>query len=302
MNERYQKIINSLGEERVEKNVLLANYTTFKIGGPADLFYEAKTEEDLVRAVGVARDKALSFLILGGGSKLLIGDGGFRGLVIKVENPDLEIAKEGEMRVVVGAGMVTGDLVEKLVQAGIAGLEFMAGIPGTIGGAVKGNAGAWQQNIGDKILRVKVLSPEGKISWLSQEECQFDYRTSRFKRGSGEIVLVAEFGLSRGEPEVIKKKIKENLEKRSVQPKEPSAGSVFVNPKPEAAGEMIEACGLKGKQIGGAKISEKHANFIVNLGGAKATDIVALIELAQAAVKEKFGVDLKEEIVRVGEF
>ncbi len=302
MDEKYQSIIALLGEERVEKNVLLANYTTFKIGGPADLFFVAETEEDLARAVGVARNESLSFLVLGGGSKLLVGDGGFRGLVIKVKNPDLEIAEEGEMRVTVGAGMVTGDLIEKLAQKGIAGLEFMAGIPGTVGGAVRGNAGAWQQSIGDKILRVKVLSPEGKISWLNEKECQFGYRTSRFKRGSGEIILAAEFGLSRGEPAEMRERMGEILEKRRQQPKEPSAGSVFINPKPKAAGEMIEACGLKGKQIGGAKISEKHANFIVNVGKAKASDVVALIELGKQKVKEKFNIDLKEEIVRVGEF
>jgi UDP-N-acetylmuramate dehydrogenase len=302
MEEKYQKIINLLGEGKVRVGEPLANHTTFKIGGPADLFFVAETEEDLVKAVEVAKNNALPFLILGGGSKLLVGDGGFRGLVIDVKNPQLEIAEEGKIRVVAGAGMVTGSLLEELAQKGILGLEFMAGIPGTIGGAIRGNAGAWQENISDKVLRVKVLFPDGRVSWLTKEECHFDYRTSRFKRGGSEIVLVAEFELSRGEPEEIKKKIRENLDKRSGQPKEPSAGSVFINPKPQAAGEMIESCGLKGKQIGGAKISEKHANFIINVDEAKAADVVALIDLARTKVKEKFGVDLKEEIVRIGEF
>jgi UDP-N-acetylmuramate dehydrogenase len=303
MDEKYQKIINLLGEERVEKNVPLANYTTFQIGGPADLFFVAETEEDLAKAVGVARNVGIPYLILGGGSKLLVGDKGFRGIVVKFLISNFKfLIKDEKALVTVGAGMTTGSLLEELAQKGISGLEFMAGIPGTVGGAIRGNAGAWQQNIGDQVLRVKVLFPDGKISWLTRGECQFDYRTSRFKKTDREIVLAAEFELSRGESEAIKKRIRENLEKRSAQPKEPSAGSVFVNPKPQAAGEMIESCGLKGKQIGGAKISEKHANFIVNMGGAKAADVVALIELAKAAVKEKFGVDLKEEIAKVGEF
>ncbi|HUW24301.1 MAG TPA: UDP-N-acetylmuramate dehydrogenase [Patescibacteria group bacterium] len=311
MEERYQKIIDLLGEGKVKVGEPLASHTTFKIGGLADLFLVAETEEDLIKAVKVAREAGVVYLILGGGSNLLVGDKGFRGIVIKIRNSILRQSSgqefkvqslNGKYLVTVEAGVPISVLLNELVKNSVAGLEFMAGIPGTIGGAIRGNGGAWQQNIGDKVLRVKVLFLDGKISWLTKDECQFDYRTSRFKRGGGEIVLTAEFELSRGEPEEIKKKIQENLEKRSAQPKEPSAGSVFVNPKPQSAGEMIEQCGLKGAQIGGAKISEKHANFIVNVGQAKAADVVALMDLARAKVKEKFGVDLKEEIVKVGEF
>lgn len=280
----------------------MAKYTTFKIGGPADLFYEAKTEEELIKAIEAAREIGVPFFILGGGSNLLVGDKGFRGMAIKVQSSKFKVQSlDRKVLVTVEAGMLISVLLNELTKSSITGLEFMAGIPGTVGGAVRGNAGAWQQNFGDKVTRIKVLTAEGKVEWREKAVCQFEYRHSRFKR-SEEIVLKAELALTFGEKEEIQSRISEILEKRSTLPKEPSAGSVFVNPKPLKAGEMIDECGLKGKQIGGAKISEAHANFIVNTGGAKAADVVALIDLARAKVKEKFGVDLKEEIVRIGEF
>ena len=192
-------------------------------------------------------------------------------------------------------------LLDKCVENSLTGLEFMAGIPGTVGGAVRGNSGAWQKNFSDRIIKVKVLTPSGEIEEIDKKDCLFAYRESRFKK-SGDIILEAEIALEKAEGQEIKKRIKVFLEKRACQPKEPSAGCVFVNPKPLSAGQMIDQCGLKGKSFGGAKVSEEHANFIVNTGGARAVEVVSLIELVKKAVKEKFNIDLQEEIVRVGEF
>jgi len=236
---------------------------------------------------------------LGGGSNVLIGDKGVRGLTVKISNFKFQISNLTNIEV--GAGLPLSLLLDKCVENSLTGLEFMAGIPGTVGGAVRGNSGAWQKNFSDRIIKVKVLTPSGEIEEIDKKDCLFAYRESRFKK-SGDIILEAEIALEKAEGQEIKKRIKVFLEKRACQPKEPSAGCVFVNPKPLSAGQMIDQCGLKGKSFGGAKVSEEHANFIVNTGGARAVEVVSLIELVKKAVKEKFNIDLQEEIVRVGEF
>lgn len=274
-------------------NQSLAVLSTFNIGGPADFFYEAKNEKDLVSLVELAQKKKIPFIIIGGSSNFLFDDLGFRGLVIKMADDSLKIGQEG--KIIVGAGMILSKLVNFCTQKGLAGLEFAAGVPGTLGGAVVGNAGAWQESIGEKVLRVKVLDKEGKIKWLEQKDCQFEYRESLFKKESL-IILSVELLLKQEDSQIIKQKVEENLNKRLSQPKEPSAGSVFINPKPDSAGVMIEKCGLKGYQIGGAKISDQHANFIINIGGAKASDVLELIALAKKKVKQQFSLDLKTEI------
>jgi len=302
MKNNYQKIIDFLGKDRVKLNEPLANHTTFKIGGPADLFYEAKNEEELIKAVSVARKIGISFFILGNGSKLLIGDKGFQGLVIKNKNKKIEITDERTTpKVFAGSGLYTEDLIRKLLDKSIGGLEFMVGIPATVGGAVRGNAGAWQQAIGDKVSRVKVLTSTGEVKWLDRTECEFNYRQSRFKR-TDEVILEVEFILEKKDKKEIEKKIVENLEKRKKQPKEPSVGSIFINPKPYSAGELIDKCGLKGRIKGKAQVSPKHANFIINLGGAKAKDVIGLITMIQRKIKKEYGVKLEEEVVRIGEF
>lgn len=302
MDQRYKKIIAILGKDRIKLNEPLSRQTTFKIGGPADLFYESKTGKELIGVIRVIREIGIPYFILAGGSNILVGDKGFRGMVIKFLISNFKfLIKDKIVLVTVGAGMPTSVLLNELTKRSISGLEFMAGVPGTVGGAVRGNAGAWQQNFGDKVSRVKVLTSQSEIVWLKKADCQFEYRHSRFKK-SGEIVLEAELELVYGKEEEIKKQIEGYLEKRIDQPQEPSAGSVFINPKPQAAGELIEQCGLKGKRIGGAQISKKHANFIINVGEAKATDVLALIGLAKGKVKEKFNIDLEEEIVKIGEF
>ena len=204
-----------------------------------------------------------------------------------------------DSKIIAGAGIPLTKLINIAKENSLSGLEFMAGILGTLGGAIVGNAGAWQESLGDKVERVKILDENNQFKWLNHEECHFAYRQTRFKK-SKEIVLEVELKLTKGNKEEIERKIAANLKRREGQPKEPSAGSIFVNPKPQSAGDLIEKCGLKGKQIGSAQISTKHANFIVNLGGARAQDVLKLIVLAQNEVRKKFGIDLKTEIVFLG--
>lgn len=280
----------------------MADHTTFGIGGPADLFYEAKNAEEVKAAVNAAVENGTPFFILGGGSNLLVADAGYRGLIIKIKCEGWGVKKNSRGRFLVWAeaGVNLQKLVSAAADRGLTGLEFAAGIPGTLGGAIRGNAGAWQQTIGDRLIRVQVFDrKKNRLGWLKKNECGFGYRTSRFKK-TGEIILRAEFVLAEEIPATVKKRLSQYRRQRASQPKEPSAGCVFVNPKPEAAGRLIDLCRLKGVKRGEAQISPRHANFIVNLGRAKAADVLKLMNLARKAVKKKFGVVLGEEIQLVG--
>lgn len=303
MASKYSQIIKILGKDRVKLNEPLANHTTFLIGGPADFFYEAKTTNELVEAIKLSGKFEVPFYLLAGGSKILVSDEGFRGLIIKVSTSQFSCPAGRRaiynLEIIADAGVPLKTLVEETAQKGLAGLEFAAGIPGTIGGAIRSNAGAWQQAIGEKVKMVKVLDEEGGIKELSQEECQFKYRQSRFKK-TREVILEVKLVLKKGNSEKIKEQISTYLAQRQGQPQEPSVGSIFINPKPQSAGELIEAVGLKGKKIGKARISPKHANFIVNLGGATAREVISLIELVKTGVEKKTGIVLEEEICLVG--
>jgi UDP-N-acetylmuramate dehydrogenase len=199
------KIIEDFPE--IKENQNLAEFTTFKIGGPSNWFYQAKNEEDLIKVVTFCRDKEIPFFILGGGSNILITDKGFRGMVIKLENKQHKVEQE---KITVGTGFKMAELVSLTSDNGLGGLEFLIGIPGTVGGGVVGNAGAWQQNIGDKVERVKVLDEKNKIQWFNRMECQFSYRQSRFKNKK-EIILEVEFSLKKENSLVVKERIKEYL-------------------------------------------------------------------------------------------
>lgn len=302
MKDNYQKFIAEIGIERVRLNEPLFNYSTFKIGGPADMFIEIENVEEIKIVLALIKKFKIPYFVLGGGSNVLISDKGFRGVVLKLKNEKLTVEEEGLfVKVTVGGGMLLSKLVNELVKLSITGLEFAAGIPGTVGGAIRGNSGAWRESVGDKIEKVKILDEKLNIVELNQENIKFDYRDSRFKHNN-ELILEGTLILKKGSPEEIEAKVIENLEKRSSQPNEPSAGCVFVNPGCEGAGSLIDKCGLKGVSVGGAQISLKHANFIINTKNAKAQDVISLIDLAKQKVKEKFQIDLKEEIVRIGEF
>jgi len=298
MKKGYQKIVESLGQKRVRTNVSMVTQTTFKIGGPADLFYEAKTKEELIEAVRVVKELKVPYFIFGGGSNVLVSDRGIRGLVIKILGEKCQILNE---EVVVEAGASLSWLVQEVAQKGLSGLEFCAGIPGTVGGAVRGNAGTKDKWLGSRVLVVEVLDEKGQVKEVAGEDCQFAYRESRFKYNQ-EIILSVRLKLSLDGPENIKARMSQFLKKRQNQPREPSAGSIFKNPPGFSAGQLIDKAGLKGKRIGDAQISPAHGNFIVNLKKAICEDVLKLISLAKKTVEEKFGVKLEEEIMMVGQF
>ena len=287
----------------IKQNEPLANHCTYRIGGPARVLFSAADEREIIAGIEIAKENRFKTMILGGGSNILFSDRGFDGLVLKLANNFIKIAEEKEDRAVVlaGAGAPLAALVKFALDNSLAGMEWAAGIPGTAGGAIRGNAGAFGREIGASVLRVRALEISGKSvvpAIVGKEDCAFGYRESVFKRNKNLVITAAKFVLEKGNANEIADKIKECAEKKRIsQPLDfPSAGSVFKNPEGFFAAKIIEDCGLKGRSAGGAQISEKHANFIVNRGNARADDVLALIAQIKAAAKEKFAVDLKEEI------
>jgi len=280
----------------VKTCVPLAPHTTFHIGGPAKYFYEAKSTEDIVKAVKTARELDIPYFILGGGSNILVSDRSFEGLVIKIQNTKYKIQNT---KILADAGVKLSKLVDLALKNNLSGLEWAAGIPGTIGGAVRGNAGAFGSSMSDTIKLIKILS-NGDIKQLSKEEAEFGYRDSIFKHNK-DIILSVELQLKKDDKNEIKKRVKKYLtHRKKTQPiEEYSAGCIFKNIRTKLnkpAAQLIEEADLKGKQIGGAMVSKKHANFIINTGKAKAEDVVILIGLIKAKIRNKFGIQLQEEI------
>ena len=275
----------------IKENEPLRNHSTFRIGGPAKFFIVTKNKEEILEAIEFTKGKDLPFFAFGGGSNILFHDKGYNGIAIKILNSKFQILNSN---VIVGAGTLLSQLIAKSIEAGLTGLEWGIGIPGTVGGCVAGNCGAYGHDISEFVKKVKTLNEE-----YSKEECSFSYRESIFKGSDGkEIILEAELELKKGDKEKSKAEIKNTMENRKGKiPPYPSIGSIFKNPKPLVARKLIEECGLKGAKIGNAQVSKLHANFIVNLGGAKASDVLALIKLCKEKVKEKFKINLEEEIV-----
>ncbi|HTY13093.1 MAG TPA: UDP-N-acetylmuramate dehydrogenase [Candidatus Omnitrophota bacterium] len=273
----------------------LDKHTTFRIGGPSKYFISPRTVGELKEALLFATKKRLKVFVLGMGSNVLADDRGFNGLVI---NPKLTSIKIEGTEVTVGAGVPLQHLLAIAAQNGLSGLEFLAGIPGSVGGALAMNAGAGKDEIGSKVISVRAVGRNGKERNCTRKQCRFGYRKSVFRNG-GLIVTGVVLSLNKDRPSEIRKRIKERWKKRlASQPYElPSAGSVFKNPKGGYAGRLIEAAGLKGKQVGGARISEKHANFIVNSGHAKAKDVLNLMRATREKVNKMFRLKLEPEII-----
>ncbi|MFQ6014364.1 MAG: UDP-N-acetylmuramate dehydrogenase [Anaerolineae bacterium] len=294
--------------DRVLSDEPMARHTSIRIGGPADLYVRAESIEELCQLVRLARQQAVPYFILGKGSNILVSEKGIRGLVIENRCQGYELYAignghlRGRLRAEGGASLPA--LAKFTAQKGWAGLEWAIGIPSSIAGAVVNNAGAHGYSIADPLEAVTVLTEEGETGRLGKDELALGYRTSRFKgQGNREVVLTAEFSLRRMAVELLANKMARYAEhRRLTQPVEPSAGSIFKNPPGNHAGRLIEKAGLKGTRVGDAQISPKHANFIVNLGQAKASQVLELIELAQQSVKDLFGVDLELEIELVGEW
>ncbi len=295
MNKNIKKLLPG-----VKENVSLKSYNTFKIGGKAQYFFIAKSKNELVSAILIAKKLKLPFFILGNGSNLLVSDRGFKGLVIRLQVTSYKLK---ENTIYAEAGVTLGQLMNLALKNNLVGLEWTAGIPGTLGGAIYGNAGAFGKSIGDSIKEVEVFDTEDlRFKIYDLRKCRFSYRESIFKKNKNLIILSAEIKLRKGNKKEIRDKIKEYLDYRKEnQPLNfSSIGSIFKNPKGFSAGYLIQKCGLKGKRIGNVKISEKHANFIVNLGKGKARDVVKSINLIKKRVMGKFGITLEEEIVYLG--
>jgi UDP-N-acetylmuramate dehydrogenase len=279
----------------------LANHTTIKIGGPADLFIEPSSIENLEKAMGVILDAGVKWTVIGRGSNLLVSDNGIEGVVIKLGSGLSEVEVNGtEVKVGSGASIVA--LAMTMSRKSLAGLEFASGIPGSVGGAVYMNAGAHGSDISKILKKAHILFEDGKMEWLTAVEMQFSYRTSILQKQRPGIVLEALFKLENGEKEVIMAEIKKNKDYRKVtQPWDsPCAGSIFRNPLPNYAGQLVEGAGLKGYSIGGAKISEMHGNFIVNAGNAKAKDVLDLIEYVKKTILTNEGIKMETEVEIIG--
>lgn len=282
----------------IQENHSLARYGTYQIGGPADYFVEVKTEQELREAIAWADQKKCKTFVFGGASNLLFDDAGFRGLVIRVKLSSIEVRADlAEIQAEAGAS--TMQVVKAAAEAGLSGMEAWNGLPGTVGGAVVGNAGCFGVETKD-ILKWAEILENGKIHRLLPADLDYSYRNSILKRSTS-VVLRACFQLSQGDPVSIQEKMKEIVRARAgKQPPGLSTGSFFKNPLPDKpAGWLIDQCGLKGTRVGGAQISLHHGNFLVNVGGATAKDILGLAKIAQDAVLEKFGLTLEREIVFV---
>lgn len=280
---------------KYETNYSIKKLTTYKVGGNTRVLVYPKDTDRLILLLKLLKRRKIKYKIIGNGSNLLFSDQDYNGVLIKLSSfDDLEIRGTS---VRVGAGYSLVKLSREVAKKSLTGLEFASGIPGTVGGSVFMNAGAYKSDMGYVVKNVKVLTPDFQVITLVNRELDFHYRTSFFQKHPNYICLEANIQLKRGKKEAIEKVIKDRLKRRlETQPLEyPSAGSVFRNPKDQYAGELIEKLGLKGLYKGKAQVSEKHANFIINRGGATASNIKELMELVQYAVKENYGIDLKIE-------
>jgi UDP-N-acetylmuramate dehydrogenase len=320
----------------INENISLAKYTTLKVGGPASFFCEAKDEKEIAEALEFARKKSLAIFALGGGSNILVSDKGFDGLVIKILNSQFS-AQKSSMEC--GAGCQLSEIVNESVKSGLAGMEWAAGIPGTVGGAIRGNAGAFGSSMSKVVESVKAIDANKIGADIREElgitnyqlgECGFSYRDTIFKQKPNLIIFSAKLSLEKGKKEEIERRVKEIIKQRNdAQPFDfPSSGSFFKNPtlagkeekmKKEKllkeferdtgqkakegvipAGYLIERADLRGKKIGGAMVSRRHGNFLVNAGNASAEDFMILIALVKTRIRNKFGIQLQEEVQFVG--
>ncbi len=295
-----------VGAQAIKFDELMKLHTTLRVGGPADIFVTPPDAGSLKAAVSCCSAFHIPWMIIGNGSNLLVGDFGIRGVVFQIFQTmdDMRFEREagGKARVIAGAGILLSKLARRIAQEGLAGFEFASGIPGTFGGAVTMNAGAYGGEIGPLVEYAVVLTRDG-VKTLDAGELDFGYRTSVIQKEQM-IVLEAALKLPYGDRETILAQIEElGLRRRQKQPLEyPSAGSTFKRPEGYFAGKLIEDAGLKGFHIGGAQVSHKHSGFVINTGDATAADVLALIRYIQARVKEKFGVAIEPEVRIVGQF
>ncbi|MRX70806.1 UDP-N-acetylmuramate dehydrogenase [Bacillus lacus] len=279
----------------------LSKHTTMKIGGPADVFVQPGSLDGLKKTIELVKKHGISWTAIGRGSNLLVSDEGIEGVVIKLGDGLDHMEISGNV-LTVGGGYSLIKLSTIISKKGLSGLEFASGIPGSVGGAVYMNAGAHRSDMSSILLKALVLFEDGEIQWLSNEEMEFSYRTSVLQKKRPGICLEAVLQLQEGTKEEIVGVMQKNKDyRRETQPwSHPCAGSIFRNPLPDYAGQLVEKAGLKGYQIGGARISDMHGNFIVNAGGGTARDVLELIEFVKGTIREKYGVELETEVEIMG--
>lgn len=295
----FKEVIAESTHAKITFDEPMKKHTAYGVGGPAKYFAQIDSLYSLNKTVSLCKEYRVRYKVIGNGTNILVSDKGFNGMIITIKNLSDVFFKVNEVCAMCGASL------EKLIRFatlnGLSGLEALAGIPATVGGAVVMNAGAFGHNISDKITTVETLC-DGKIKKYSVDECKFKYRSSRFK-GKREVVVSATFKLDHSAREIVSASVQTHLElRKNIHPTGKSCGSVFINPNKVAAGRLIDMAGLKGFSVGGAKVSQKHGNFIITDSKATACDVFVLISTIKEKIKQKFNVDLQEEVEYVGEF
>ncbi len=290
--EEIQKIVS---KDKIFTNEPMSKHTSFKIGGPAEIFVKINNVEELKLIIKISKQAEVPITVVGNGSNLLVSDDGIRGIVLKIEFDKIEIEESGKLKV--GSGVKLAFLAQKCLKEKLEGFEFASGIPGTIGGAIRMNAGAHGSEMKDIVKKITCMTRDGKIQVISNEEAKFEYRNSIFSQNDY-IILEAEIQLRKGNPEEIRSKMDEYATyRKEKQPIEyPSAGSTFKRGNDFITAKLIDECGLKGYQIGGAQVSEKHAGFIINKENATAEDVKQLMKYVEEQVYNKFGKKIEPEI------
>ena len=298
----YHMLVQIVGEERVRTDEPMKSHTTFRVGGPADLFVTPETSEEVRAVVDMCRSEEIDCHIIGNGSNLLVSDRGVRGVVVQIAKVMNKIESNGE-QIRAQAGALLSEVAAHALKDGLAGFEFAAGIPGTLGGACVMNAGAYGGEMKDVLYEVTVLTPQGEFRILKEDELELGYRTSVIAR-KGYIVLEAVIRLKKGDEEEIRRQMEDLRDRRiSKQPLEyPSAGSTFKRPEGYFAGKLIQDAGLRGYTFGGAQVSEKHCGFVINRGDATAAEVAELMRRVADKVEEQFKVRLEPEVKRLGDF
>ena len=299
-------LINDIRKKIDEKDILInesmSKHTTFRIGGNADIFIKADTIEKIIYILKLSKDNSIPLFIIGNGSNILVKDEGIRGIVLKIELNDVNIIEEDDkIKVTVGSGVKLAQLAQILLKNSIKGFEFASGIPGTIGGAVRMNAGAYGAEMKDIVYKTTFLDYDGNLHTILNNEHNFEYRNSRFSKEKS-IILETVLFLEKGNSEEIKRKMEEySIQRREKQPiGVPNAGSTFKRGNDFITAKLIDECGLKGYQIGGAQVSKIHAGFIVNTGNATSSDVINLVNYIKEKVYERFNKEIQLEIEIVG--
>lgn len=300
--ELYRELSRVSGAEYVKKDELMSRHTTFRIGGPADYFVMPSSVEEIRKIISLCRRQNVPYYVIGNGSNLLVGDGGYRGVIVQIFKRMNAVRTEGE-KIYAQAGALLSKVAAAACEASLTGVEFASGIPGTLGGALRMNAGAYGGEMKQIVESASVLTPEGNVITLSVEELEMGYRTSIIAK-KDYVALEAVLSLKKGDQNEIRELMDDLKERRvSKQPLEyGSAGSTFKRPEGYFAGKLIDDAGLRGFRIGDAQVSEKHCGFVINRGSATAAEVMELMNRVSERVEEKFGVKLEPEVRRIGEF